>query len=387
MARRNALLGGALAGLLGLGLVTLWGVQHMVVRPVQRIQAGAQALAAGDLDHRLGMVGDDEIGALADAFNGMAERVQASHDYLEDQVHERTQALLALNAVLTATSASLNLDDVYRAFTEEIRKIVDFDRSSITVFEPAGQAFTVVVVATRERTEVGPGFRGERTPIMEWIITQQRPRIDADPSAALRTGLTTVTGGGPGLAMLLEEGLRSWMLVPIIFRGEVVGTINFASRQVGAYTEADGERLLPIAGQLGVALENARLYEAEKRRAAYLALLNQVGREVLASLNPDELLRRVADAVWRRFGYYNVGVLLLDPQTETLVPGGVAGVAQDEIPQDVRISVGHGVMGHVAATGKTHLANDVAQDLYYYRWPDLETQAQLCVPIKVGDQV
>jgi diguanylate cyclase (GGDEF)-like protein len=310
--RRNALLGWVTAALLGFGLTTYWLVQRVILRPLRRIQVGAEALAAGDLDHRLKMVDGDEISALAQAFNGMAERLQASYQHLEDQVHQRTQALLALNAVLTATSASLDLNEVYRAFAEEIRKIVDFDRSSITVFEPDGQTFTAMVVVTRDKTEVGPGFRGERTPIMDWIITHKRPRIDVD--------LRTVKGGGPAVEFLLKEGLHSWMLVPILFRGEVVGTINFASRQVDAYTETDGERLLPIAGQLGVALENARLYETERRRSETAAALLEVAEIVSSTLDFISLLKRLALRTAQVCKVTRCTIFLLDEDGEHLQP-------------------------------------------------------------------
>lgn len=311
-AQRDALLGWTAAALLGFGLVTYWVVRRMIVNPLQRIQAGATALAAGDLDHRLGIADVDEIGALAGAFNDMAARVQASHIHLEEQVRERTHALLALNAVLTATSSSLNLDEVYSAFAEQIRKIVDFERSWITVFEPGSQAYTSIVVATPEKTGVGPGSRSERTPIMDWMITHKRPRVDAD--------LTQVSGGGPGVERLLQEGLRSWMLVPILFRGEVVGTINFAARQVGAYSHTDGERLLPIAAQLGVALENARLYETERRRREAAAALLDIAAIVSSTLDFISLFKRLALRTAQVCQVNRCTIFLLDEAGEHLQP-------------------------------------------------------------------
>lgn len=373
--RRDVLLLSVAGGLLSLGLVTFFALRRLVLRPLQEVQRGAEALARGELSHRLDLSTGDEMEMLARAFNEMAGQLQEVYANLEEKVRERTHTLMALNAVLSATSTSLDIDEVYRAFAHEIGQVVDFDRSSIILISASGEEAQVVAAYTWNGTEMGRGWKGPiRNTGVEWMVKHRRARIDADIEA--------LPDEWADKKRLLSEGIRSRILVPIVSRGEVIGILGFGSRRVNAYSEKDLERLTPIADQLAVALENARLYEAEKRRAAHLALLNEVGREVLVSLRVDELLRRVADAVWRRFGYYNVGILLLDQESGELVPRAMAGLAREVIPEDVQIPVGRGIMGHVAATGKTHLANDVTRDPYYYGLPGLETRAELCVPIR-----
>jgi len=64
-----------------------------LVRPIESIQVAAAKIGAGALDQRIDIASQDELGALADEFNRMAARLQASYVGLEQEVHERTSEL------------------------------------------------------------------------------------------------------------------------------------------------------------------------------------------------------------------------------------------------------------------------------------------------------
>jgi diguanylate cyclase (GGDEF)-like protein len=283
LARRNARLGWVIAGLLGFGLITFISIQQVIVWPLQRLINGAQGFINQGATVQSPTTKGNEILSLARTFYDLAVRLRESNERLENLVQERTESLSALNAMLTAISASLDLDEVFRAFTKEIRKIVNFDLLSITVFKPDHRAETTPLMISGEEVEIGTSFLGKRTPLMEWIIAQKRPCIDS--------GLLRSSEGEPDHWRLRVEGMRTRMLVPIIFREEVIGTINFASRQRDLYTEADGERLIPFAAQLGVALENARLYEETKHLSLTDELTGLANHRAFDTRLAEEILR------------------------------------------------------------------------------------------------
>ena len=107
LARSGALL---LAGLALAFLAGLFLARRMVV-PIQAIRAGAARIGSGDLTQRITIATGDELEALAEQFNRMAEQLQDSYAYLESKVEERTHQLelanLAKSRFLAAASHDL----------------------------------------------------------------------------------------------------------------------------------------------------------------------------------------------------------------------------------------------------------------------------------------
>ncbi len=144
-----------------------------------------------------------------------------------------------------------------------------------------------------------------------WALKLQE-QFPADPNAdkgivkAVRTGipqlvpdvtkemLVAVASGPEHLAMLRHVGLRSALIVPMIARGNAVGAITFVAAESGRhYDERDLELTQELARRAALAVENARLYDAE-RAARWLAEGAQVRFRTLFEGVPDAIL--VVDA-------------------------------------------------------------------------------------------
>jgi signal transduction histidine kinase len=76
-----------------LGAFLAWIISRRITTPLHELTGAAEALAAGDLTRRVRAARSDEVGRLADAFNTMADRVQASHSRLDTGIRERTVEL------------------------------------------------------------------------------------------------------------------------------------------------------------------------------------------------------------------------------------------------------------------------------------------------------
>jgi PAS domain S-box-containing protein len=132
-----------------------------------------------------------------------------------------------------------------------------------------------------------------------------------------------------------------------------------------------------------------RAAEALRRRAAQLALLNDVGSKISAVLDLAGVLNRTAGLIQESFGYHHVGLFILERERMELVMRARAGEFADLYPHEHQLKVGQGMVGWVAQSGKRLLANDVSVEPYYVNlYPDVvPTQSELSVPIRVGDEI
>jgi GAF domain-containing protein len=147
--------------------------------------------------------------------------------------------------------------------------------------------------------------------------------------------------------------------------------------------------LTAMADQVGVAIDNARLYESESRRSAHLALINEVARQATSTLDLSDLLNRTAEAIHQSFGYLHVGLYLLDAaHGEAVLHAYVGGYSERQLAT-YRQSINVGTIGYAARESKTLLANDVTQEpRYICGLPKYKgVAAELSVPITHGGQV
>jgi GAF domain-containing protein/HAMP domain-containing protein len=127
-----------------------------------------------------------------------------------------------------------------------------------------------------------------------------------------------------------------------------------------------------------------------ERRATYLETAATVARDATVMLDPEQLLTRVARQISDRFGFYQVGIFLLDPSGEWAViaaassPGG-----QRMVSRGHRLKVGaEGIVGYVTSTGQPRIALDVGGDAVYFDNPDLpDTRSEMALPLQARGEI
>jgi PAS domain S-box-containing protein len=122
------------------------------------------------------------------------------------------------------------------------------------------------------------------------------------------------------------------------------------------------------------------------QRAAQLALINDIAGKIAAVLDLDSLLDRAARLVYETFNYHHVALFLLDEDRARLK--AIAGSYKSYFPPHHSQKISQGIIGWVASHGEKVVANDIRQEPRYISLiPDYtETQAELCIPIKIAGQ-
>lgn len=151
---------------------------------------------------------------------------------------------------------------------------------------------------------------------------------------------------------------------------------------------SDGSQPVRLRG-LMVDITARKLSEqALNKRAAQLALLNELGHEI-ATLDVQSVLDRTAQLVHERFGYANVGVFLRDESNSCLELQAQAGDYENMLCVGKQIKLGEGIIGLTGQSGQTQLANDTRKVDHYMRLcPEMnETRSELAVAVHLGDEV
>jgi phosphoserine phosphatase RsbU/P len=178
-------------------------------------------------------------------------------------------------------------------------------------------------------------------------------------------------------------GSKAELVVPLRRKGRVIGALNLLSSTPGQFTEADETMLRQFGAHVAVAIENARLFEREREHTSTLETLAEIGREVGAILNLDELLTRIANLTRRLIDYRTFGILLVNEDTGELeMKVAVRYGDQVSVP---RVKLGHGLVGYAALHGTPVLVPDVASDGRYIKVVD-DARSELVIPLMLKDR-
>ena len=195
----------------------------------------------------------DELELLYNVANQAAVAIENTRLYQEAK--DRAEWIDMTSRLTGVIGSSLDINQVYDAFTTALRNLVDFDRISIGLVE--GDKLRFLAVSSEVPTELGTGVTIPlKKSVVPWVIAHKGTNIEKDFAQERQFSVDETH---------LRDGLRSAIRVPLFSKGEVFGTLNLTSRRPNAYGEREQKILEQIAGQLAVAIQNALLYEEAKR--------------------------------------------------------------------------------------------------------------------------
>jgi putative methionine-R-sulfoxide reductase with GAF domain len=169
----------------------------------------------------------------------------------EQELLHRNRELGALNAIAETVSHSLDLDSILNDVLDKALEVTDMEAGLIHLLDEETDELIVAVhqglsdryVQGVNQLRVGEGLAGQVAQFGEPIVVAD---ISSDPR------LTRM--------VVKEEQTRAFVSVPLKARGKVQGTMNLVSRTFHQFTPQDIQLLTAIGDQIGMAIENARLF-------------------------------------------------------------------------------------------------------------------------------
>src|SRR5262249_59700671 len=150
-------------------------------------------------------------------------------------------------------------------------------------------------------------------------------------------------------------GFRAVILAPLLWEGQVIGTLNAARRESRAFTDDDVDVLVEVARPLTFAIEHARLHAEIMRRAEELSTLNRTSQLITARLDLGSLLETISRSVTSLMGGTGCGIGLLSPDRSLIEHAAAHGFRTAEW-RHLSVRVGEGV---IAVAGITRRATRV----------------------------
>ena len=280
---------------------------------------------------------------------------------------ELLATLLDLGREVTSV---LNLNELLEKIPQLIARLTPFTVFSVyLVDERQGDLRIAFAVGYPDeavktfRLKVGQGVVGT-------AVAEQRPIRIGDVAAEPRY-------------MGVVENVKSALAVPLRHQGKVIGALNLLSDQNDAFSERDELMLRQLAAHVAQAIVNARLFESEHEYATTLATLAEIGREMSAILDLDELLTRVAHLVKRLIDYRTFGIALLEENSNVLELR--LAISYGDAQAIAQVKLGEGLMGYAALHKEPVLVPDVSKDSRYINAVS-DVRSELVIPLLVKDR-
>jgi len=196
------------------------------------------------------------------------QRELAERKRVQEELLQRQLRLSVLNQMGQALAGTLELTRIYRIAYEHVAQLVDCPCFGISLYDPMTR-----ILRAEFMLEDGELIDAARFPplVMDIEPTRGRVRAIATRQPEIIVDFPTVTEGAdvhligtPGD----EHVVGSAMYVPMVVQGQVFGLLEVQSYQLDAYAAEEAELLGPVASQIGLAIQNARLYEQAQQEIA-----------------------------------------------------------------------------------------------------------------------
>lgn len=275
------------------------------------LKVGSKVIGALDVQSREETAfNDDYVQVLQTMADQLAIAIDNVRLYGESQ--RGAQELAGLYEAALATSSVLDTETLLQRLYEQVQQLIAPDTFIVALYDAASETFTIPLAM--EGGESVLEFIDKRYSLSEggltgWILEKQQPLlicdIDEDPLP-----VEPIRG---------EEPVRSWLGVPLIARDQLIGAVSVQSFRPDIFDESHQRFLESLAAQFAIALENARLFGAERAAREQAETLREVAQVVGGSLEPEEIVGLILEQLKRVFTFDTASVLLREDQDEIAI--------------------------------------------------------------------
>ena len=305
------------------------------------------------------------------------------------ETEHRAAELAVINSIQEGMAAELNFQAIVDLVGDKLREVFATGEIGIRWYDAKANLVRFLYEYEHGvRLDLPPA---EPAPGGTWsrIVETRQPLVTHNREEQAALGIGNIPG---------TDAAHSSVFVPILGSDRVLGTIVMEdySRE-NAYGDPEVRLLSTVASSMGVALENARLFDETQRllketeqRNAELAIINSVQAALAAELNIQGIYDAVGDKIREIFHNTDMGIRIYDPKTDLVhYPYTYENGTRIDIPSSPLSERGFGP--HVLRTRETLVINENIEEVSArygsFTLPGTQDEkSALYVPLIVGDQ-
>jgi nitrate/nitrite-specific signal transduction histidine kinase len=301
-------------------------VLRRMTRPIIVLAAAAERIGAGDLSTKVDVQSRTELGTLARTFNDMTQQLREVFETLEARVQSRTRDLELAAQVSEQVSTILDPDQLLPQVVELTKENFNLYHVHIYLLDATGEHLELVAgagEAGRVMKAEGHRISAKARSLVARAVREKQPVIVND-----------IREDPNFLANPLLPDTQSEAAIPLSIGDRVLGALDVQSVQVGRF-EADMLVVFStLAGQIAVALDNARLFSEASRASRHERTLSAITDEIQRATSVDEVLQAATRELGKALGVPHTRIQLQLPKPD-----------QSEQPDDGRspdnVKAGH----------------------------------------------
>ncbi len=173
---------------------------------------------------------------------------------LERETKEKAGRLAVINEITNAINSSLDADRVYETIAVKVRKLVQFDCAGIALQSDIGDGMEIFGLwpLSREHQAAAVEYVPDAKSGLHWVMQNARPLVvENEQEVSVLTDTSRILG----------SKVRSCVYIPLFSKERLTGAFVLGRKSDDLFSRYDLEVLGQIAGQIGVAVDNARLFK------------------------------------------------------------------------------------------------------------------------------
>ncbi len=287
---------------------------------------------------------DEELGLTVANYTSVA----IENARLFDAEQRRRKQAEILHKATQALTTSMELDKLFEIIFDSLAELVPYDSASIEMADKDG-SFEIVAGRNISNELIGKKYT---TNLEEWggIEKLHQPLIIQNIQADDR--FKKFEG---------SEYIKSWMGIPLFSQGKLIGNLNLDSKTLGFFHEEHVAVTQTFANQVGIVIENARLFQEIRHRSQIIEALADIANEIATTQEVIPALNKIAKRTLSLLNASSVAMYMLQDDKQTIKVVSARGAYQKELISHT-IKIGEGITGNVIANGKPEIVDEVAKD-------------------------